>query len=81
LPTDKLSPGFPEHLNELPVLFEAFGDDSRLMSPMALTPGRADEQTAAIFGDKQVRFINLRNAEAGCFIATVEREQFNCKFL
>ena len=65
--------GFPDDLNELPVLFEAFGEESSLLSRTALILGRADEQIAAIFADPQVRFINLRNAEAGCFIATVER--------
>ncbi len=65
--------GFPEHLNDLPVLFEAFADESRLVSRTPLVPGRADEQIAAIFEAPEVRFIHLRNAEAGCFIAVAER--------
>jgi hypothetical protein len=65
--------GFPEHLNELPVLFEAFGEDSNLLSRTALVPDNADGQIASIFREQGVKFINLRNAEAGCFIATVER--------
>ena len=66
--------GFPEHLNKLPVLFEAFGEDGSLLSRTALAPDNADGQIAAILRQPRVKFINLRNAEAGCFIATVERE-------
>lgn len=65
--------GFPADLNNLPILFEAFGDESRLILRTLLVPGEADEQIAELLDDPQVKFINLRNAEAGCFIATVER--------
>ncbi|MBK9153637.1 MAG: DUF1203 domain-containing protein [Chloracidobacterium sp.] len=34
---------------------------------------KADEQIEAILADPAVRFINLRNAQAGCFIATIQR--------
>lgn len=64
---------FPPDLLDLPVLLEAFGDDSRLMSRHHLDRGHVDVQIGEIFRDDAVRFINLRNAEAGCFIATVER--------
>lgn len=65
--------GFPEHLGDLPIFFEAFADESRLLSRTRLIPGQADDQIAALFREPEVRFINLRNAEAGCFIAAVER--------
>ena len=65
--------GFPADLNDLPILLEAFADESRLLSRTPLVPGSADEQIAAIFDGPDVKFINLRNSEAGCFIATVER--------
>jgi hypothetical protein len=65
--------GFPEDLKELPILFEAFGEENRLLTRTAMDPDRTDEQIAEVLSDPQVRFINLRNAEAGCFIATVER--------
>ena len=65
--------GFPDQLNELPVLFEAFGEDSSLLSRTALVPNNADGQIATILRQPRVKFINIRNAEAGCFIAIVER--------
>jgi len=64
---------FPPDVLELPVLFEAFGDQSRLISRTAMQKDSAEEQIEAIFADPAVRFINLRNAEAGCFIATIPR--------
>jgi hypothetical protein len=65
--------GVPADLLDLPVLFEAFGDQSRLILRQPMNPGEADAQLGGIFGDTDVRFINMRNAEAGCFIATIER--------
>ena len=64
---------FPPDLLGLPVLLEAFGDESRLMARYAMEGDRIDRQISSIFADPEVRFINLRNAEAGCFIARVER--------
>lgn len=65
--------GIPSDLLNLPVLFEAFGDESMLISRQAMASDDVDEQIRSIFMDQNVRFINLRNAEAGCFIATIER--------
>ncbi len=63
----------PADLLSLPVLFEAFADESELVSRVSMKPDNADEQIKVIFADPAVRFINMRNAEAGCFIATIER--------
>jgi hypothetical protein len=65
--------GIPPDLLELPVLFEAFGDESRLIVRRLMNASEADAQIKTMFTDKTVRFINMRNAEAGCFIATIER--------
>ena len=65
--------GFPRDLLGLPVLLEAFGDESRLVAREAMEADRIDDQIRFIFSNPEVRFINLRNAEAGCFIARVER--------
>ena len=64
--------GFPRDLLGLPVLLEAFGDESRLVVRDIMNVDRIDDQIRFIFSHPDVRFINLRNAEAGCFIATVE---------
>ena len=66
-------PGFPPDLLGLPVLIEAFADESRLVLRQPVDAGSVDRQIASVFSDETVKFINLRNAEAGCFIARVER--------
>jgi len=65
--------GIPIDLLNLSVLFEAFGDESKLISRQRMDASGADEQINSIFVNEDVRFINMRNAEAGCFIATIER--------
>ena len=66
--------GFPPDILNLPVYFEAFGDESVLIQRMRMERENAEGQIAEIFADSDVRFINLRNAEAGCFIARIERD-------
>lgn len=67
------SDGIPRDLLELPVLFEAFGDESRLIARETMDVDRVDSQIEVLFSRPGVLFINMRNAEAGCFIATIER--------
>jgi len=67
------SDGFPPNLLELPVLLEAFADESRFVKRVRMEADIVDSQIARLFSNEAVRFINLRNAEAGCFIARVER--------
>lgn len=64
---------FPLDLLELPLLLEGFGEESRLVLRERMNAELVGDQIDSIFGDEQVRFINLRNAEAGCFVARVER--------
>ena len=65
--------GVPTDLLGLHVLFEAFGDESRLISREPMISTDPDAQIESLFANADVRFINMRNAEAGCFIATIER--------
>lgn len=64
---------FPPDILELPIYLEAFADESRLVERVAMSRESVDAQIAGLFVNDQVRFINLRNAEAGCFIARVEK--------
>jgi hypothetical protein len=64
---------FPPALRDLPLLFEAYGAESVLIAREALRPAEIDRQIGALFARESVGFINLRNAEAGCFVARVER--------
>ena len=65
--------GFPEELRSLPLTLEAYGDDRLILHRER--PG-ADEIETAIdrcFETSGVKYIHLRNTEAGCFIARIER--------
>ncbi len=65
--------GFPPELVDLPLLFEAFGDDSALIKREKVDKENIDSQIAEVFDLPNVNFINIRNAEAGCFVAQIER--------
>jgi len=65
--------GFPEDILELPIYLEAFGMESDLAERRRLDPEDVDGQIGELLSRDEVCFINLRNAEAGCFIARVER--------
>jgi uncharacterized protein DUF1203 len=64
---------FPEELRQLPLTLEAYADDRQIVHRER--PG-ADEIEIAIkrcFESSAVRYIHVRNTEAGCFIARIER--------
>ncbi len=64
---------FPSDLLDLPLLFEGYADDSKLVEREAMKKEVLENQIAEIFDISQVKYINIRNAEAGCFIARIER--------
>ena len=64
---------FPTHLLDIPMLLEGFGEHSRLVRSEPVETGRVDEQIAELLDVGDIEFIHLRNAEAGCFIAKIER--------
>ncbi len=63
---------FPADLLGLPLLFEAFGEASKLISRTQVDSDQVDEQIAGILAVPEVKFINVRNAEAGCFVCRLE---------
>lgn len=65
--------GFPPDLLDLPIYLEAFAGESELVSRTAIERGSIDKQIASLLSNDTVRFINIRNAEAGCFIARIEK--------
>lgn len=64
--------GFPPDLIDLPMLFEAFGENSELIKREAVEKDKIDEQIQSLLISSKVNYINIRNAEAGCFIARIE---------
>lgn len=65
--------GFPPELIELPLLFEGFGKQSELIKREAVEKDDIETQIGEIFAVENVDYIHLRNAEAGCFVARIER--------
>lgn len=65
--------GFPPDLLALPLMLEGYAAGR---VPAAREPATGDEVHAALsrlLADPAVDYVHLRNAEAGCFIARVER--------
>ncbi len=64
---------FPSELIDLPLLFEGYGAESELVKREAVNKENIENQIAEIFALADVKYINLRNSEAGCFVARIER--------
>ena len=56
------------------MIFEGYGKHSRLVRSEGVNVDRLDEQIAEVLASPDVNFIHIRNAEAGCFIARIERK-------
>jgi hypothetical protein len=65
--------GFPPELIDLPLLFEAYGEESELIAREGVKKLEIDQQIAGLFEFSGVDYFNIRNAEAGCFVARIER--------
>ena len=65
--------GFPEGLRELPLAFEARAAGSRVLGLSADGGRNAEQQIANLFGADAAGWLYLRHAEAGCFIARIDR--------
>lgn len=64
--------GFPPELIDLPLLFESYGAESKLIVRESVNKGNIESQIAEAFALPEVKYINIRNAEAGCFVARIE---------
>jgi hypothetical protein len=66
--------GFPKALRELPLALEARAPRSRVIG--LCTRGDADigARILTLFGQADVEWLHVRHAEAGCFIAAVEKK-------
>ena len=66
--------GFPEALRALPVAFEARVSGSRVTELSARPDASAEAQIRVLFDDHHAQWLHVRHAEAGCYIARVDRE-------
>ena len=65
--------GFPPDLLRLPLLFEGFTDDSLMIQRLRVDNERYESQIGELLNNDDIRYVNIRNAEAGCFIARIDR--------
>lgn len=65
--------GLPEGLRPLPLALEGYGADGALVVQRRVGASRFEEVLSGVLGMEEVRYAHLRNAEAGCFIARIER--------
>lgn len=55
------------------MIFEGYGDHSRLVASESVEKERFEQQIADMLAAPDVNFIHIRNGEAGCFIARIEK--------
>jgi hypothetical protein len=66
---------FPQGLRALPLTLEGYGPDRWLIARERPAPQDIEEAIGRIFSRAEVQYIHVRNTEAGCFIARIERER------
>ena len=65
----------PEDLLAIPLFLEGYGQASWLVRRERVEGGDLEAAAGRLFADPAIDYAQLRNAEAGCFIARVERDQ------
>jgi hypothetical protein len=65
--------GFPDGLREVPLAFEARASGSRVLELSARPDISAEAQMAVLFDELCAQWLHVRHAQAGCYIARVDR--------
>ena len=65
--------GFPTELRDLPLTLEAYGPDRWIVARERVADGEVDAAIGRLLAREEVGYIHVRNTEAGCYIARVER--------
>ena len=64
---------FPPDFRELPLVVEGFRAGGTLAVQERVNGGPPEQVVARVFGMPDVAYVHLRNREAGCFMARVDR--------
>jgi hypothetical protein len=64
---------FPDSLRWLPMIFEAYGEDRWIVARSRASGYRIEAAIEELFERPEVKYVHIRNAEAGCFIAHISR--------
>jgi hypothetical protein len=67
--------GFPEGIRRLPLTLEAYGRGRWLVTRESVAGGDVDGAVARLFAHPAVEYVHVRNTEAGCYIARIERAE------
>ena len=70
--TPFVGPGFPEELRALPLFIEGFGRGTWTVRREPVDAESIEADIAAMLRDPAIERVQIRNAEAGCYIARVE---------
>ena len=65
--------GFPPDLRELKLTFEGIAAGPRVIALERTNGDGVDDAINRLLQDCDVDFVNVRNTEAGCFVARVDR--------
>jgi hypothetical protein len=65
--------GFPEELRDLPLTLEGYGPDRWIVARERVADGEVDAAIRRLLARSEVEYVHVRNTQAGCYIARVER--------
>lgn len=65
--------GLPPELRPLPLMLEGYGAGRWPVAREPVRDGRVEEALERLFANPAVACVHVRNAEAGCYVARVER--------
>lgn len=65
--------GFPPELRELPLTLEGYGPDRWIVAREKVVDGDVEAGILRLLSQTGVEYIHVRNTEAGCYIARIER--------
>jgi hypothetical protein len=72
-------PVFPEELRSLPLTLEAYGENRWIIARERPAADEIESSIERLLQTSGVRYIHVRNTEAGCFIAQIECDCFTPK--
>jgi hypothetical protein len=65
---------FPEELRPLPLTLEAYGENRWIVARERPSANEIESSVERLLQTSGVHYIHIRNTEAGCFIARIERD-------
>jgi hypothetical protein len=63
----------PEALRPLPLVLEAYGTGGAVRAQRRVGSGSFEAALDEVWAQPGIQYVHLRNAEAGCFIARIDR--------